>query len=268
MLILARLSLLALLATSLATPAWAQNRRNPQREAVELTGTLKDMGPGLLQIEAANGDIWLVQVANRPQEISYVGTAEPDWMRAGLWVRFQSHLTFQRKVQADGPVTELTVVTPSEEQLPGIAPISSLGDHLFSDEPEQPATNKREPIPCTVVGRIVNLKKNKMTVAAADVALTVEVVDDVRIAVQLAELSVAQAGDQVTIRGWKLPMVPGRAVAHTVLITSDKPLTGARPKRGRGSAEEKNKKDGEASSGRDSGAADREGDEDHQNRED
>jgi len=90
------------------------------------------------------------------------------------------------------------------------------------------------------------MKKNKLTVAAGKASLTVEVADNVRVAIEVSDLSLAQPGDSVEIEGWKYPMVPGRAIANKVTITGDKPLAGAKAKRTRGSDDKKKKGDDKA----------------------
>jgi len=213
-------------------------------EGLRMSGKLKDMGQGVLQVEGSDGETWLVKIEVRNKsELSYAGTAEPDWIRPGMWIQFQANVTGNRRYEVEGPVDQLTVFTPTKDTQLGIIPDSQLGAGLFDEKKPAEQVDKNAPVPCTVRGRIAGIKKNKISVAAGKAALTIEVPDDVRVTVEVADLSVAQPGDSVEIEGWKYPMVPGRAIANRVTITGDKPLTGAKPKRTRGSDDKKKKGD-------------------------
>jgi hypothetical protein len=204
----------------------AQGINEPEREGVRLVGTLKGLRPGLMQIEAEDGEVWLVKLEARPDEVTFTGTALPDWLRRGMWVRFRANL--DQRAQADGPVRELTVFTPRDGLPLGVMPDTNLAEGLFSGpktEPQKPVDPRDKVTPCVVAGRIAGLKDNKLQVAAGNAQVTVAVPDDVRILVEVSDLRLAQPGDKVEIVGWKYAMIPGRAVAAQVTVSTEKPLT-------------------------------------------
>lgn len=233
-----------MLVAACALPAPAQQRRGQDREGVRLSGKLVALQPGLMQVEAKDGETWLIKVEARGNDLMYTATAKPEWLRPGMWVRFRA--SFDQRGRQQTELADVTVFTPQEGQQLGLIPEVSLGDGLFSDEEEERKKERstNQVTPYVVAGRIVGFKKSKMTVAAGNVPVTVEVPDTLRVAVEVADYSLAQPGDAVEIQGWKYPMVPGRAIANRLTVNSENVLGNPPPAARR-------KKGGEQDAGRD-----------------
>lgn len=226
--------LLALL-SGMPSVAPGQNRREPEREGVQIAGTVKDFQGSVLQVTANDGETWLVKLntnRNAPQDaMTYTAKATFDWLRAGMFVRFRANVN--QRLLVDGPVNELTVFTPSPENPLGIVPEANLGQGIFADTAPEKKPDKDRSVLCNVAGRLVGSKKGKLLIAAGVGSLSIEVPDDVKIHVEIADLSFMQPGDKVEIAGWKYQMVPGRAVADRIAVSAEKPLTGPVPKSSR-----------------------------------
>jgi hypothetical protein len=225
------LTILLCLPLLLPATVRAQRRelgREVERENVRLTGTLRAMRPGVMQVVTEDGETWLVKIEANEEAVAYNGRALPDWLRPGMWIRFRTNLS--QRLQADAPVSELTVFTPREGLQLGVVPELALGQGLFSEPKPEEKPDKDKLTPCMVAGRVAGIKKNKLMVAAGNASVTVDVTDDVRITVEVADLRLAQLGDKVEINGWRYPALPGRAVANRVTISGEQPLTTVRVK--------------------------------------
>jgi hypothetical protein len=203
-----------------------QNRRNANRERVRLTGSLVDMRPGLLQVKDEEGQAWLVQMPRNLDQVSYVGTAKADWLRPGMWVRFRG--SFNARGQMETPLGELSVFTPRRDDRLGLMPEERFGEGLFGDD--KPSARgpgaKAEAVPYSVAGRVAGLSRGKMRVAAGPMPLVVDLPDEVRISIDVADVTLARQGDVVEVQGWSSPMAPYRVMARRVTIRSEEPLTG------------------------------------------
>ena len=82
------------------------------------TGTLVGASSGVLQV-SANGSIWRIKpIAGARIEV--VGTAGPDFLRPGLFVKFQAPYDSNdnNKGKALVPVTTLEIITPQIGEMP------------------------------------------------------------------------------------------------------------------------------------------------------
>src|SRR6185295_4559643 len=93
----------------------SQNPQQPQapRVDVQCAGTVKDVGAGVSQLAADDGEQWLVKIEARPQDIAYMGSADGSFLRPGLFVRLSSKLN--RRGQTADKIGELTVITPKAD---------------------------------------------------------------------------------------------------------------------------------------------------------
>jgi hypothetical protein len=248
----------AALGCSLGATVWGQvygggNRQQQQqvpRENIEASGTVKGMQRGLIHLVTDAGDQWLIQVqAARPQDISFTGTAEPDFVKPGMWVRFQTKLS--RRGDAAEPIESLEIFTPREGYEPGVyADIPSGGGNtagLFSDEPAPEAKPKKKSKPkldedtvYTVAGQVGKISRlGELTISAAGTSVKAKLAEGVKIRLDMGDLSFLQAGDKIEIRGWHPAGQKGQAVATQVTASAAQPLTDPSKKKKAAAAEEK-----------------------------
>ena len=95
------LALFAALLTAL--PAFGQDL---EKIPLKTSGTIKGVAPGVLQIATGEGDMWLLKVEAKPQDVTFSGTAEKSFLRTGMFVEFRAQIS-KKGVVAE-PVASLT----------------------------------------------------------------------------------------------------------------------------------------------------------------
>ena len=109
----------------------------------------------------------------------------------------------------------------------GVAESSPAGG---DDAPKKKKTRVKKPdikieeITFDVVAKLGRFRKGKATLNAGGRLLKVEIADDAKVLVDVADISLARPGDSVKLDAWYLPKQPGRAVAQKVTISSGKPF--------------------------------------------
>ena len=106
-------ALFAVAVAAFATsPALAQN----ERETLETIGRVMGMQGNLLQVEARDGVVWLVQLPNQMRNVTYRNTAGIKFLGPGVFVNFSGK--FDKRGKMEGSVSTLKVFTPeSPDQL-------------------------------------------------------------------------------------------------------------------------------------------------------
>jgi hypothetical protein len=247
----------AMLCCNVATVGWAQvyggARRQPEvpRENMEASGTVKGIQRGVIHLVTDAGDQWLVQVqAARPQDISFTGTAESDFIKPGMWVRFQTKLS--RRGDAAEPVDSLEIFTPREGYEPGLyADLPTGGSNaaeLFSDAPKpetKPKKSKAKTKPdedtvYTVAGQVGKVSRlGELTISAGGTSVKAKLADEAKVRLDMGDLTFLQAGDKIEIRGWHPAGQKGQAVATQVTASAANPLADPSKKKKAAAAEEK-----------------------------
>ncbi len=183
--------------------------------ACELEGTIAGYDQGVLQVVDAQQQAALVAIDPQKTSVIVTGTAEPGFLRAGLFVRFSSELDASGAAPVE--LSELQVFTPRDA--------SSLG---VTNENPTSTTG-----PFDVSGQIRTLKKGKLVVDAGEAEITVRLVAEPIIKIKVGDISWATIGDPIKVRGrW---VAPGQATADVVEVELREPLAGPKKKRGRGS---------------------------------
>ena len=230
------LALLALisLAAGLILPVIALGQ-DLEKEQFNASGTFKGIAaPGVLQMASGEGDMWLVKVEAKPQDITFSGTAEKSFLRTGMFVEFRAAVS-KRGTIAE-PVAMLTVFTPSDGRPPGILPDGDLGgggNGLFGEEKkEEPKERKAAAKPKAddtvyrVAGAISKIGRGgDITVSAGGAQVKANLAEECKISVDLNDLSFISAGDKVTVGGWFYKVRPLERVVNKVEVIAANPLT-------------------------------------------
>ncbi|MHC4181259.1 MAG: hypothetical protein ACYSWU_27495, partial [Planctomycetota bacterium] len=171
--------------------------------------------------------------------VHVVGTAEPDFLRVGMFIRFAAKV--DRRGLVKEKLKQLTIFTPSQQNLPGVWPEGqgpgdvkpAEGERRFGKGiGDRPAAGKA-PISevYTIAGRITRARKGRLTVNAGRAVLEVEPAEDVKIDVDFADYSVAKPGDRISVtRGKMFLGRMGLAQAQELTIKLSKPLSLAKKK--------------------------------------
>jgi hypothetical protein len=224
----------------IATVVCAQQGER-QRENVRAKGKLKGVRPGLLAVETSEGEQWLVKVDARPQNISFVASADPNWLRPGMLVKFKN--TFDAKGKPQATVRQLEVISPRTDTKLGLIAGSSLGSaNVFSDE--EPKKKKKAPKTksFTVAGTLRGLKNRKLVVAAGRTLVKSELDEKAKISVDVADYSLGREGDSIELSGWYYLGRKDRVYATRISISSSRMLGEEVPTKGTKKKEKKSSK--------------------------
>lgn len=224
----------------LIAPACGQPPQRPKqpREQMPKEVKLLAVGRGVVQVQTEDGKQWLVALGRNPaQTVSVVGKADPSWLQPGMLVRFSAR--FDRKGEAISKIEDLSVITLREgmrfgltpENLPTANLAGAAAGGLFSDtdqdakpkKPSRPKKIKPEDISYTVIGKIAKVKRNELSIAAGRL-LKIELAEEPRIDVDVADLSLTPMGVTVSLDAWYYPQMPGRAMAERLTVALEKTL--------------------------------------------
>ena len=211
-----------------------------QREALQCSGTVKQVGRGVIGVTADSGDQWLVQVEARPQDLSFTGTAEASFVKPGMWIRFTSKLT--RRGDAKDPIASAEIYTPGEGNGVGVYAegtdqVGGGGERggLFTPAEEKPvakAKPKAEPkvrdedTVYRVGGQVSKISRlGELTISAGGTSVKAKLAEDAKISVNMGDLAYLQVGDKIEFRGWYPAGTKGQAVANQVTASASQPLT-------------------------------------------
>lgn len=199
-----------------AAPVTAQDA---QRQRLDASGTIRELGSGSITMITTEGDIWQIAVDKKLKDIHVIGRADPSWVKSGMLVQFVGQFTAQGK--STKPIRQLTVFTPSDDYKMGIsadAGISTAG--LFSDEPAPKAGEETKSF--KVAGQLRGIRGNNITVLADRTAVSAQLDPKVSISIDVADLSLVEVGDKISIKGYATGTTT--ADASWVSITKSEPL--------------------------------------------
>jgi len=147
-----------------------------------------------------------------------------------LIVRFSAKMSSKGLVK--DPIGELAVIEASELNQIGAQPDLAPGEDLKKAE-------KEGPVEWVVIGAIRSVKKNQLQIAAGGKAIKAEVADDCKITVDVSDLSIVQAGDEISVVGKQYPGLqvggasqPGQVIGDKIDVVLAKPLTAPGKKKG------------------------------------
>ena len=228
--LLAACPLAAVVLAALASPSQAQFKK-PEPTPYDGKGTIEAVGFEGIQFKDADGKTIVVgfDFKTKPK-VTVTGTAEPGFLAPGLIVRFSAKMSSKGLVK--DPIGELAVIEASELNQIGAQPDLAPGEDLKKAE-------KEGPVEWVVIGAIRSVKKNQLQIAAGGKAIKAEVADDCKITVDVSDLSIVQAGDEISVVGKQYPGLqvggasqPGQVIGDKIDVVLAKPLTAPGKKKG------------------------------------
>ena len=186
--------IMALLAAGATSVVWAQ--QGAPRENLNAKGTVKGVRPGLLAVVTEQGEQILVKTPDRPQNISFVASANRNWLRPRMLVKFKNR--FDAKGNPAALVRQLEVISLRADTQIGLTPDAKLASGaagLFSDDEPTKKRSATETMSFTVVGTLRGMKDGKMLVQS-------QLDPNASISVDVADYSLAREGDTVQVSGW------------------------------------------------------------------
>jgi len=225
----AKLALCAVLGLWIVTGALVVDaqviKKPPPMQAV---GTIQAMRPGVIQVKAAAGDLWLVKIP-KTAEVYVKGTAEVDFLQPGMFIEFVAQL--DRKGRAQGKIKKLTICTPSQERFPGIFP-SQEGVGLLPEAGNAPK-DPNAAAPYDVRAQITAIKHEKLTVNSGNAVINIELEEEPTVDVDIADYRFAKQGDKIECIGTMENERMKMGQAREVHIELSEPLAAPQKKKPR-----------------------------------
>lgn len=220
---------LILLAVSLGD-SWAHAQRQPNQMRAMRPRSLRGQGqllaikPGLMQVRANSGEIWLMKIEARPEKILVQGAAVAGWLRSNMLVRFSAILDGKGVAQA--PVDELIVFTPQPGFRIGVFPEP---DQLFAGDKQPPTKRtrrRRGAMPegrYLVAGRLVSFRDGEFRVTAGSSTVRAQLAEKAKIRVDaVGDFSLVRQGDKVDYIGKFYEK--GKAIVSELTFTAASPF--------------------------------------------
>jgi hypothetical protein len=213
--------------------------QNLERDQLSATGTIKGAAPGVIQIATDKGDMWRLKVEAKPQDVTFAGTAEKSFLRAGMFVEFRAQVS--KKGVVVEPVAKLSVFTPSDGRPPGVDPDGNVGGGaLFSESQGEKKTDpkakraaklKGDDTLYRVAGAISKVgRAGDLTVSIGGMQIKFNLAEDCKISVDTNDLAFVSPGDKVVVQGWFFKGRPGDGAVSKIEVTAANPLTDGKKK--------------------------------------
>jgi hypothetical protein len=222
-------AVLVFFVVSQAVPALAQGKR-PERKNVQVKGSIEGVERGIAKVVDDDKGEWLVKMDNKAT-FTYSATAEPEWLRRGMWVRFT--IKFNAKGEPQETLKDVVVFTPKKEDKLGVynqnkSPITNPFTKSLSNVPESERLQAY-----TVAARIKTIKADELSVVVGRLTIAVPMGERTKIRVEIPDPSLIRQGDAVSIRGWQVPGSENAVVATSLSVTAKEPLAPPNKKRPR-----------------------------------
>ncbi len=187
------MTLAALVCVVAADAALAQNRQQqqPQGRPWEGEGSIEAIAPnGALRVSTKDGP-YIVQTVPGKSKISFTGTAEHDFLKPKMGVKFHGEINEEGVLQ--GEISELEVFTPNGKNDVGLFPAGSGDD----------AKPVRDAAAGTYIikGTVGSFKDDELTVVAAGKKITGKLASSAAVKVATSDMNFVQTGDSVKGKG-------------------------------------------------------------------
>jgi hypothetical protein len=215
----AALLLAALVAEPAAAQGFPQPQQAPQVMGVQGTATIEAIAQGVIKI-SADGGAWLIKPDPRCK-FQVLGTAEPDFLRPGQFVRFSAE--FDKRGRTLTEVSEIEVFVPREGYPLGLFP-----DSIDGFAPDGSSAGKG-PMRLKVAGKLLTLKADgEFTVSTGGRTIRAELVAQPTVKVDLVDYTLAAPGDELEFEGYF--QREGAAYATEMTVKLKKTLEGPKKK--------------------------------------
>ena len=222
---IAVLILVVLLVDLVAGISEVQAQQQNPKTNLRTSGTITGMRNGVIQIKTADDDIWLVAMPDKATSLEIAGSALPNWVRRGMFVRFSGYYTAKGKPQ--GEIRELWLFSPDESTQFGVSKEAEFGQKKLFGEGGNKEKPKTEPAAKFLVsGRVASLKDNKLTVQAGNYPVQAMVSQKPVIHVKTNDWRMISLGDKVEVEAWYYTQAVKlrQAKATRIKVTPAKPF--------------------------------------------
>jgi len=240
----------------LCLPALLQAQYNPYRspagrqqaalQPMEISGTIRVVARSGIAVTNSNNQTWRVAIvpATKVQagtKVQVTGTTTADSLRSGLIVEFTAEIDSRGAIQ--GKVDALTVTSLTREKQMGVFPSgadSGFGGNVIDDSPKpakrpgpttaksghatgKAAAHAQTGGSCRIVGQLVVGHGGSLSVKAGRGSFSFGLADQAKISVDVADLSLARPGLEVSVKGFVSPRQPGIIQAAEVKVKLPEP---------------------------------------------
>lgn len=238
----------AILSMFASVPATAQDpKQGGGLQIAQVSGTMQAMALNQIKVLAEDKKEYFVVLSDQTS-LQYRGTAEPDFLTQGLFVRFTADLNQTGLAQA--PVKELEVFTYSQnrrmtpeqirEQTAGVYQLGNeAGNDKKAGAKETPKKSQGKQAAAAgaaqtyrVVGQVVGSQAGKMFVQAGSVRVQFELDPKAVINVTARDTTFIQMGDEVKVSGLRNAAQEQYIQSESIEIKGVKPLGPAEGKAG------------------------------------
>lgn len=165
----------------------AENVPDPQSFRIE--GKILGIQPGIIQWTSDGETPRLLKLdPKQTRRVTVTGTAEPEFLRPGMFIRFTAPIDKKGNVQQ--PVKVLTIFTPSGDPEQGF----TVG--VYSEDPTDPNA------PYTVAGQLRGERRGTYVLAAGGDVIRFELDEAPEIGVDVNDYSLAMPGDEIRGNAW------------------------------------------------------------------
>lgn len=194
----------------------------PANEVTKFSGTLKDARGNVIVVTREDDSECFVQVPDRITSLSFSAKAIPAYLRRGTPVRFA--MAIGPNGAPISPVEKVVIFSPLA---PGAVPPSEAAKfipgvhHDNGRQARQPGAPRGGRV--DVVGTLVMINpQGAISVQAGGTPVNTMVNQNAEIEIQMNNLSLAQAGDDVEIEGFYNPPDETKVKAQRIKITTDR----------------------------------------------
>tara|TARA_A100001391_G_C5002142_1_gene261061 strand:- start:106 stop:993 length:888 start_codon:yes stop_codon:yes gene_type:complete len=193
----------------------------PANEVTKFSGTLKDARGNVIIVTREDGTDCMVQFPDDITLLSFTAKAVPAALQRGTPIRFA--MAIGPNGAPISPVEKIEIFSPLG---PGMVPRNQAarftpGVHQAGRQPRQAGASMGGKV--DVVGTLMMVTpQGGISVQAGGTPVNTMVTQDVEIEVQVNNLSLAQAGDEVEVEGFYNPPDETKVKAQRIKITSDR----------------------------------------------
>lgn len=233
------ITVLMLIALLVWNPQVQAQEQNPKTN-LRTSGTITGMRNGVIQVKTTDGDMWLVAMPDNATSLEIAGSALPNWIRRGMFVRFSGYYTAKGKPQ--GEIRELWLFSPDESTQFGVSKEADFGQKKLFADGENKEKPKAEPAAKFLVsGRVASLKDNKLSVQAGNYPVQAVISAKPVIHVKTNDWRMMSLGDKVEVEAWYYTQAVKlrQAKATRLKVTPSKPFGTPPPEKEDGESKDK-----------------------------
>ncbi|PHQ33597.1 hypothetical protein [Rhodopirellula bahusiensis] len=207
-------------------------------EITSFSGKLVSSRGVILTIEREDGTEVMVQTPDSVSQLTFIAKALPAYLRPGMLVRFKANLG--PAGTPTEPVSKLELFAPVNAKLLKGRERENYQPGVHPSKPPQRGNAGPPTGPVTVVGNLMALNpQGGVALRAGNIPVQTMTSPDLELQLRVNNLSLAQPGDTVQVRGFYQPPDETKVKAESIQITTDRvygetpPPTERRSRRGK-----------------------------------